>query len=92
MNFLKSKTTEKFRKAYRELPTNVQRLAREAYRLWQSDPSHPSLHFKKVHDTKPVYSVRISLGWRALGAKEGGTMVWFWIGSHADYDYLLSKL
>ncbi|MDQ3013695.1 MAG: hypothetical protein M3X11_23690 [Acidobacteriota bacterium] len=47
MNSLKSKTTEKFRKAYRELPTEIQRLARESYRLWQSNPSHPNLHFKK---------------------------------------------
>ena len=92
MNSLKSKTTEKFRKAYRELPANIQRQAREAYSPWKSDPSYPSLDFKKVHDTQPIYSVRISLGWRALGVKKDDTMIWFWIGSHADYDYLLSQL
>lgn len=56
------------------------------------NPAHPSLRFKRVHTTKPIYSVRITRGWRALGVREGETMVWFWIGSHADYDLLISKL
>ena len=39
----------------------------------------------------PVYSVRIGRGWRALGYKtDGTTIIWFWIGSHADYDRILS--
>lgn len=54
---MKSKTTEKFRKAYRGLPAEIQQQARDAYRLWKRDPSHPSLHFKKVHDTKPILNM-----------------------------------
>ena len=57
--------------------------ARKAFRLWRQDPSHPSLHFKRVHSREPVYSVRVSLGWRVLGLHEGDAMDWFWIGSHA---------
>jgi hypothetical protein len=34
----------------------------------------------------------VGLGWRAVGVRDGDTMVWFWIGSHADYDRLLSEL
>jgi hypothetical protein len=52
------------------------------------DPKHPSLQFKKVHPSRPIYSVRISLNYRALGTKDGDTVVWFWIGSHAEYDRL----
>ena len=89
---MKSRTTEKFRKAYRSLPVEIQQQARDAYRLWKHDPSHPSLHFKKVHDTQPIYSVRISLGYRALGVKKDDAMIWFWIGPHAEYDRLLSQL
>jgi hypothetical protein len=33
---------------YGELPLEVQKLADKNYRLLKSDPSHPSLHFKKV--------------------------------------------
>jgi hypothetical protein len=54
-----------------------------------SDPAHPSLRFKLVHPTRPIYSVRIGLDYRALGLREGDTMVWFWIGSHAEYDRLV---
>jgi hypothetical protein len=58
--------------------------------LFSSDPSHPGLQFKKVHAKRPIYSVRIGLGYRALGTKDGDDIVWFWIGSHADYDKLIS--
>jgi hypothetical protein len=32
------------------------------------------------------------MDYRALGVKEGDEIIWFWIGSHADYDRLLSRL
>ena len=87
-----SRTTERFRKAFQKLPLHVQRKASEAYRLWRQDHWHSSLQFKQVHDIKPIYSVRIGIGWRALGVKTDDTIVWFWIGSHADYDNLLAQL
>ena len=55
-------------------------------------PESPGLRFKQVHATRPIYSVRVGPAWRALGVLDGSTMVWFWIGSHADYDKLLKKL
>jgi hypothetical protein len=87
-----SRTTERFRRAFRDLPVETQRQARRAYRLFLRDPSHPSLRFKRVHTTKPVYSVRVSLGYRALGVQVEEDMLWFWIGSHADYDAILARL
>jgi len=45
-----------------------------------------------VHATRAIYSARVGLGYRALGVSEGGTIIWFWIGSHADYDKLLHEL
>ena len=87
-----SHTTENFRKCLRHLPAEIRRQARLAYLKWKHDPTHPSLHFKKVHDTLPVYSVRIGIGWRALGVKQDDTMIWYWIGSHAEYDKLLDQM
>lgn len=63
-----------------------------AYKIWSANPKHPSLRFKKVHKTLPIYSVRIDRGWRAIGVLEKDTTVWFWIGSHHDYDALLKRL
>jgi hypothetical protein len=70
----------------------VQAHARSAYRLFRQDARRPSLRFKRVHPSRPVYSVRIGLGYRALGVREGDAIIWFWVGSHADYDQLLSSL
>ncbi len=60
--------------------------------IWREDPTHPGLQFKRVHPRQPIYSVRIGLDWRAVGARQGDTIVWFWIGSHAEYDALLKQL
>jgi hypothetical protein len=86
-----SRTTAQFRKAFAELPPGVQQQARRAYRLFRQNPAHASLLFKPVHPKRPIYSVRISLGYRAVGIFEGNEIVWFWIGSHSDYDRLLSQ-
>jgi hypothetical protein len=89
---MKSRTTESFRKAFSELPEHVQRQAANAYRLFKQNPDHPSLRLKRVHSVEPIYSVRISIHYRALGVYAEDALVWFWIGSHADYDRLLSQL
>jgi len=87
-----SHTTERFRKAFKQLPQHVQRQARQAYRLFKQNPYHPSLHFKQVHPARPTYSVRIGLDYRAVGIRDGDVIIWFWIGSHADYGKLIARL
>jgi hypothetical protein len=57
--------------------------------LLKGDPFHPSLHFKKVGRTKSVWSVRVGDHYRALAREKPEGIVWFWIGSHAEYDQLL---
>jgi hypothetical protein len=86
---IESRTTRSFRTAFAALPEEMQVQARRAYRLFRGDPAHPSLRFKRVDQVENVYSVRIGLGYRALGVLEGSTITWFWIGSHADYDRLV---
>ncbi len=87
-----SLTTERFWKAFKKLPESIQEQTKHTYELWQNDPYHKSLDFKKIHSKKPIYSVRIGIHWRALGIKEDETVTWFWIGSHADYDKLVEGL
>lgn len=89
---MKSRATPRFWAAYRKLPLEVQNLARKAYRLFRDDPRHPSLQFKRVHDREPIYAVRVTLAYRALGLLEDDEITWFWIGSHAEYDRLLKSL
>ena len=87
-----SHTTARFRKALAQLPDHVRRQARLAYRRFQEDPTHPSLQFKQVHPTRPIYSARVGRGYRALCLRDNDELIWFWIGSHAESDNLLSRL
>ena len=65
---------------------------KRSYMLWIDNPSHPSIRFKKVHDTEPIYSARVDLDWRALGVLEAGSVVWVWVGPHDEYDALLKRM
>jgi hypothetical protein len=89
---LTSRTTDRFRSAYAELPEHIRRRARAAYRLFRDNPQHPSLRFKQIHTTRPIYSARVGLGYRALAVLDGDVAAWFWIGTHADYDRMLRSL
>jgi hypothetical protein len=53
------------------------------------NPAHPSLVFKRVKESQPLYSVRIGLTYRAIGLLKGDTVTWFWIGAHDEYDELI---
>jgi hypothetical protein len=88
---MNSRVTEDFMLCYAHLPANVREQARRAYRLWRSNPSHPGIQFKRIHSTELIFSARVGLGWRALGILEGDTVTWFWIGSHAEYDTIVSR-
>jgi hypothetical protein len=89
---VQSHTTAAFRKRLQAAPEPIQQKAREAYDLWSQNPAHPSLRYKKIHSTLPIYSVRIDLDWRAVGVLQQGVMVWFFIGSHDEYENLISRL
>ncbi len=89
---MKSFTTERFRKLYRELPEENRKQARDAYKQFIQNPQHPSIQFKRVRAGKAVYSARININYRALGILNGDEIVWFWIGNHDEYIKLLARL
>ncbi len=86
-----SRTTRTFRKQFQRLPTEIREQARAAYRLFAQNPHHPSLHFKQVHTTDPVFSARVGRSYRAVGFIENVEIVWFWIGPHEQYERLLAS-
>lgn len=83
-------TLASFWERYEALPESVQRLADRQFERLKSDPLHPSLHFKKVGRRKQLWSARVGIGHRALGMDKPEGVVWVWIGTHAEYDQLLS--
>ena len=82
---------------YDRLPERIRRLAVLAYRAFLRDPNDPMLHIHELDAThrgqhRPgSRSVRINLQYRALYVEDGGTNVWYWIGSHGDYDTLTGR-
>ena len=47
---MKSATLPSFWDNYQALEQKIRRSARKAYRLWQENPFHPSLHFKCINN------------------------------------------
>lgn len=80
-------TSKSFWEFYSKLPLNIQKTADRNFEILKSNPQHPSLHFKLIGN---YYSVRISNKYRALGIAQNDNIIWFWIGSHTDYDNLIN--
>jgi hypothetical protein len=81
---MQSRTTRQFWRLFSALPLDVQEDAKGAYRIFQSNPAHPGLQFKKLEGEDDIYSVRIGLGYRALAVMKKDRVPLYWIGSHSD--------
>jgi hypothetical protein len=89
---VKARTTERFWKCFSELPQAIRKQPKEGYKLFQTNPYHPGLRFKRIHSTRPIFSVRITKDYRAIGIQQKGEILWLWIGSHSEYDKLIKHL
>lgn len=90
---MNSRTRKSFWRHYTKLPRSVQGRAKAAYQQFVLDPNHPGLKFKHVHPTLPLWSVRITASYGALGFRTApDTIVWFFIGTHAEYDRFVASL
>ena len=78
----------RFWNLFANLPESVQTVARKNFELLKGDPSHPSLHFKKVGK---LWSVRAGLNHRALAVQDGADFIWVWIGPHDEYMRLIKQ-
>jgi len=85
---MRHKTTREFRDLYNGLPNRVKELANKSFNLLKNDPLHPSLRFKKIGK---VWSIRVSAEYRALAFKDGDDFIWFWIGTHEEYNQITKK-
>ena len=82
------RTTARFWTLFHRLPEAVQAVARKKFELLKTDPSHPSLHFKKVGK---LWSVRVGINHRALAVEQGENFIWVWIGDHDEYGRMVKQ-
>ena len=82
-----------FWRLYRALSRSVRDRERadKSFALLQQSPDHPSLHLKKLKGHEGLWSARVGLDYRVLATEEVSGLHWFWIGSHADYDKIVSR-
>jgi hypothetical protein len=97
MNGARNVRTAGFKEQLGRLPEEIQELAEAAFDRFVEDPSHPSLRHHALKETKKgrhrsaSFSVSITMQYRAIYARDGDTNVWYWIGTHADYDAFIGK-
>lgn len=88
-------------KAYKDrlarLDSRVADLAAAAFRAFQEDPENPVLHNHPLDDSHRgrhqagSRAVWVSYRYRAIYVVDGDTNVWYWIGTHEDYNIFTGR-
>jgi hypothetical protein len=88
---MQHRATDAFWRAYQALPPEIRNRADKQFALLKSNPQYPSLHFRKVGESRrqEVWSARVTLNYRALALKRADGFLWFWIGDHRTYEELI---
>ncbi len=94
----KNRTTEQYRKLYAALPAHIQQGVRDTCVIFDADPNANSLRIHNLTANKRgqhqdgSISVSVTMKYRAIYVKAAdGMNVWYWIGTHADYDVFTGK-
>lgn len=56
--------TERFKKDFKRLPTEIQDRVGKALELFVSHPRHPSLHAKKMEGAPDIWELRVTDSYR----------------------------
>ena len=89
--------TRDYRARFALLPPAVQSLALKAFRAFLANPQHPALRHHQLQDNKKgshrpgSFSVSINMQYRAICVVDGNTNVWYWVGTHAEYDQFTGR-
>ena len=88
----RNRTTRSFREQYAALPKHIQDAVRTACVLFDRDPNanglrlHPLKDHRKGSHLPSSWSVSVTMQYRALYVVTGDVNVWYWIGTHAEFD------
>ena len=82
------RTTECFWRCFENLPEPVQKISKKNFELLKNDPSHTSLHFKKVGT---FWSIRAGMNYRGLAVEDGSDFIWIWIGTYDEYERMIKE-
>jgi hypothetical protein len=83
---MKHLASPSFWELYERLPDPIQELADKNFGLLKAELNHPSLHLKKAGK---YWSARVGIKYRVLGVDVDEGVLWFWIGTHVEYDKIV---
>lgn len=87
-----SRGTAEFWQLYRNLPPEIRTAAQDAFKKFRGNPGHPSLSLERLKVDHRVWSVRVTRNYRAVARRyENDEWLWFWIGSHEEFDRRFPK-
>lgn len=86
-----SRGTTEFWRLYHQLPAQIRTAAQNAFKKFSENPAHPSLRLERLKFDDRAWSVRVTRNYRAVARRYGDDWLWFWIGSHEEFDQRFPK-
>ena len=86
-----SRGTAEFWRLYHALSPETRQAAQMAFQKFLANPAHPGLRLERLRTDERAWSVRISRKYRAVARRYGDDWLWFWIGTHEDFDRQFPK-
>lgn len=86
--------TPEYKKIYGKLDPNIKEACKIAFKKWRDNPDSLTIKpLNKVFGSNEAVSAEISYSVRALGYhnKKKNAYVWFWVGTHEDYNHKITK-
>ena len=87
-----NKATKEFMQLLGKLSKSTRRLVRVAAIEFDKDPTRKTFRFHQLKETSrgnhqpDSYSVSVNMSIRAIYVLDGDVKVWYWIGTHAEYN------
>ncbi len=88
----KNSRSREFKSLFDRLPERIQRLAVAAFQEFRKNPDHPALRRHRLNVSHKgqhragSFSVSITKKYRAIYVEADGDNLWYWIGTHNDYE------
>jgi hypothetical protein len=86
-----SRGTTDFWRLYHALSPEIRKATQGAFQKFLGSPAHPSLQLERLRSDDRAWSVRITRKYRAVARRYDDEWLWFWIGSHEEFDRRFPK-
>jgi hypothetical protein len=89
--------TRNYKKLLEKLPAKIAEIADAQFQLFLENPFAEPLHNHPIADNDKGQhrdgsrAVSVTFRYRALYVEDGDTNVWYWIGTHEDYNDFIGK-